>query len=294
MLFSALILSVITLVILLKVPRHNMPTIFACAVRLYTTLFTICIVSISSLLVYTHRIEVVTWLESKAFADEIMYAQQSNSKEGLTYSSLHKTPLLSAIQLEAPIIGQYPELPRGCEVTSLAMLLQYNDIKVSKMELADEIAKDPTPYQSNADGIYFGNPYKGFVGDMYTLDNPGYGVYHEPIADLARKYMGDHVHDFSGDSFSEILYHLNNERPVWVITNASYQKLGEDAFETWQTPDGEVDITMRLHSVLVTGYDEAFIYFNDPLTNTGKKAPITSFEEAWMQMGKQAITVIKP
>ncbi|RUQ24224.1 hypothetical protein ELQ35_21975 [Peribacillus cavernae] len=42
-------------------------------------------------------------------------------------------------------MAQYPELPRGCEVTSLAMLLHYYDVKVSKMELADKVKKDPTP-----------------------------------------------------------------------------------------------------------------------------------------------------
>ena len=38
-------------------------------------------------------------------------------------------------------IAQNPELPRGCEVTSLAMMLNYNGINVSKMELAKEVKK---------------------------------------------------------------------------------------------------------------------------------------------------------
>lgn len=40
------------------------------------------------------------------------------------------------ILLDAPIIKQFPELPRGCEVTSLAMFLQYYQVKTDKMELA--------------------------------------------------------------------------------------------------------------------------------------------------------------
>lgn len=59
---------------------------------------------------------------------------------------------------DVPFIKQLPELPRGCEVTSLAMLLQYKGVQVDKMQLASEIHR--VPFEQN--GLR-GNPYEGFV-----------------------------------------------------------------------------------------------------------------------------------
>src|SRR5690606_20217062 len=107
------------------------------------------------------------------------------NKEGL--QMIHNSSQ-SSVLIDAPHIKQMPELPRGCEVTSLAMLLAFAGIYVDKMTLAKEIKRDPTPYKKIGDQITFGNPYDGFVGDMYSFDNPGLGVYHGPITELANKY----------------------------------------------------------------------------------------------------------
>jgi uncharacterized protein YvpB len=53
-----------------------------------------------------------------------------------------------------------------------------------------------------------------------------------------------------------------------------YQKLDSSYFQIWHTEQGAIDITKKEHSVLVTGYDENYIYFNDPMTVEVKKAPI--------------------
>ncbi|OEH92176.1 C39 family peptidase [Bacillus solimangrovi] len=201
--------------------------------------------------------------------------------------------LPKSVKFDVPLIQQYPELPRGCEVTSLAMLIQHAGVDVDKMTLAKQVEKDPTPYSFKNGVIHFGNPNKGFVGDMYTTNKPGYGVYHEPIFDLAQQYLSNKVRDISGGEFTEVLFHVSRKRPVWVITNTTLQPLPETSFQTWQTPDGPIQITYREHSVIITGYDENYIYVNDPLDpNKNKKIPIDEFIKAWEQMGKQAITYI--
>jgi uncharacterized protein YvpB len=197
------------------------------------------------------------------------------------------------VHLDVPVISQIPELPRGCEVTSLAMLLNDSGVKVDKMELADKVKKDPTPQTITNGQIHFGNPNDGFVGNMYNYREPGFGVYHKPVADLADKYLPGKVNDLTASDFQELKYYLSDGRPIWVITNTSYKKLDDRLFQTWDTPSGKVRITFKEHSVLLTGYDLQFVYFNDPLTGEkNKKAPIKDFEESWVQMGSQAITYI--
>jgi uncharacterized protein YvpB len=197
------------------------------------------------------------------------------------------------VLIDAPVLNQMPELPRGCEVTSLAMLLQHAGVEVDKMTLAKEIKKDPTVYQVKNGVVHFGHPNDGFVGDMYSFQNPGLGVYHKPIKELAEKYLPGNIIDLTGANFQELTIHLSDERPVWVIINTTYKKLPANYFQTWQTPSGPLDITYKEHSVLITGYDKDYIYFNDPLTGEkNKKAPLKDFEESWVQMGSQAITYL--
>lgn len=197
--------------------------------------------------------------------------------------------------LNVPLIKQYPELPRGCEVTSLAMLLKYNGINVDKMTLAKEIKKDNTTYYKDERGrIYYGNPYDGFVGDMYNIKNNGYGVYHGPITELAIKYVGDSVIDLTGVEFNDITYLLKSGYPIWVITNASYNALEDIYFEIWHTPSGIVKTTKKQHAVIITGIDKDNVYINDPLSSYSNKVlNKNDFKSAWEQMGHQAVVIVK-
>ncbi|MDR1688633.1 MAG: C39 family peptidase [Clostridiales bacterium] len=198
-------------------------------------------------------------------------------------------PPLSCIIKNVPLILQNPELPRGCEVTSLAMLMNFCGIKTDKISLSEKIKRDTTPRETKNNKIYWGNPNNGFIGDMYDFSKPGYGVYHKPIYELLLEYTPQ-AKDLTGCEFEEIKTSVANEIPVWVIINATYKPLYKTAFQTWHTPDGEIQITYREHSVLITGYDSEYVYFNDPL-GARDKAEIEAFIQCWRQMGSQAVTV---
>jgi hypothetical protein len=199
------------------------------------------------------------------------------------------------VQIDVPAISQFPELERGCEVTSLAMLLNHAGIRVNKMELAAKVKKNPEKMKISGGTVYFGDPNDGFVGDIYSKKNPGLGVYHGPIAELARQYLPkEAVLDLTGSDFERIKMHLSHGFPVWVIVSINFRPLDESDFETWMTPNGKIKITYKEHSVLVTGYSDDTVFFNDPYDGQKKEAPANEFIAAWKQLGSQAITYQTP
>ncbi|MDR1641903.1 MAG: C39 family peptidase [Clostridiales bacterium] len=200
------------------------------------------------------------------------------------------SPLPEEAKLQAPVVLQYPELARGCEVSSLSMLLKSQGIDIGKMELAEKISKDATIYRSRKGVVTFGDPNLGFVGSM---DNPrldGYGVYDKPIFDLLKKYMPDRGINLTSCEFESLKKLLAQGSPVWIITNSTFAPLKEEEFVFWNIPSGRLKATYKEHSVLLTGYDKHTAYFNDPLQGPSQ-ADLERFREAWEQMGSQAVSV---
>jgi uncharacterized protein YvpB len=214
------------------------------------------------------------------------FGQLTSEKQGKA-APVAKVVLAEEIQLDVPLFNQMdaPRLYNGCEVTSLAMLLGFWGIQVSKNELAAQIPHVPLQY---GDGKY-GNPNVGFVGNME--DGPGLGVYQGPIFQLAQTYVNEplKVINLSNHPFSALLEKISQGKPVWVITTTTF--LPTQQFQKWSTPQGSVDITFKMHSVVITGYDQEYIYLNDPYGTKNKKVNREAFIASWEQMGSQAIVI---
>jgi uncharacterized protein YvpB len=199
-----------------------------------------------------------------------------------------KGPVLpDSAMLDVPLLNQLdpPRLYNGCEVTSLAMLLQFNGINVTKNELADKVKKVPLTYSNGQKG----NPNAGFVGDM--ANGPGLSVFNGPIAALAKEYVGDQVVNLTNSPFTDLLKKVARGEPVWIITTTTFTPVS--FFEVWNTPQGKVNITLKGHSVVITGFDKDYIYINDPYGYKNRKVNRDSFIKTWEQMGKQAIVIEK-
>ena len=208
-------------------------------------------------------------------------------------------PLPATAMLNVPAQSQYPQLPNGCEVTSLSMLLTAAGHPVNKMVLAKEEPTDPTKLvldiYRNAENKtvhvvkFWGNPNRGFVGQV-GVANYGYGIYHGPLTKLLNRVLPGRAEDLTGRPFSAVLAQVARGIPVVAWTTTTFRPT--DDWVTWESPEGPVHATPLEHAVLIVGYNKNQIFVNNPL-NGRRAQPVDKeeFIQAWRQLGEQAVTV---
>lgn len=189
-----------------------------------------------------------------------------------------------------PLINQHPELPTGCEITALTMLLQHQGVQVTKEQLAKEVNRVPVPYSNNGK-LYGGDPSKGFIGDPFS--KRGFGVYKDALLPIVEKYLPGRGEDLSGGDFSQVYAALNEGKPVMLWCTISM--LNVDARRSyWTTPEGKtIEWKTPEHAMVAVGYDDDYIYLNDPYVGKQRKYKKQVVINRWSDMGKQAIA-IKP
>ncbi len=197
------------------------------------------------------------------------------------------------------VIPQKPELPRGCEVTSLSILLHYYmEAAPDKIQLASELDQQLGQYAEIDGVIHFTDMHTAFAGSMDNTREPGLGVYIEPVYKLGKEYIdGNSVttgaFDVSGLGFDQMLTLLSHKIPVLVIVPNRYRKVSDYAIEVWKTPSGFMEVTYQEHSVVVMGFDKDYIYYSDPSKNKIDRKPLSEFKEAWESIGSQGMIIFE-
>ena len=189
-------------------------------------------------------------------------------------------------KLNVPLENQMPDLPNGCEVTSLSMLMNYYGIKVSKNELAETIQH----VDSFTDGgKYRGNPHQGFVGHM-TIANAGWCGYNEPLYNVARKYTS-HIENITGSDFLSLIKLVSNGHPVMIITTTTFNKVNN--MQTWDTNTGKVNVTPSSHACVITGYSKPkkVVYVNNPYGYKNQPVNWKNLQASYNQQGRQALYI---
>ncbi len=200
-------------------------------------------------------------------------------------------------ELDVPIVMQNPELPHGCEITSLTAVLNYYGMNVTKLEMADTYL--PKQEFSIIGGQRFGpNPAHAFAGDPSDKANGMY-VFAAPIVKAAQAAIIDkqadlRVTDKSNASQQEILKLVQEGVPVvmWVTLDLSTPKTKASKGWIYEGETTKRKGYVNLHAVVLTGHLGGKVVVMDPL-----KGYVTynedQFFKSYQELGSQAVAVHK-
>lgn len=190
------------------------------------------------------------------------------------------------VQLEAEPILQHPELPTGCEVTSLTMALRFAGYDVSKEELADQFLDKAPPGSVSYKSAFWGNPREA----------ESFGCYAPVIVKAANKYLASQKSDktatnLTGASLDDLLSEVRMGYPV-IVWGSMY--IDEEIVFSygWEIEGETVTWPSNEHCMLLIGFDleNNAVIVCDPL-NGIVSYDKSAFQRHYETLERQAIVI---
>lgn len=190
------------------------------------------------------------------------------------------------------IMEQYPELPTGCEITAMTMVLNYYGYNVDKVTMAlDYMPKIQAEFYRGEDGRLMGPDLENFfVGD--PTEETGYICGTGAIVTEANAYLTDVGSDMTAVAMKnaqpEELYDLIDQGTpvvIWCTINM------EDRAETdsWYREDGTyMEWSTNDHGAVLIGYDEDTVTVADPIYSRITVSRV-QFEKIFAERGGQCV-----
>lgn len=238
-------------------------------------------------------------VNTKRFPDDV-YLAEGRSEEGgrdaPEGNEEEKEPFPEKYQIrDFEVVLQMPELPTGCEITALTMVLNYYGYDVDKVTMAEKyLPTAPAEFYNGGDGELYGTDLnRYFLGDPATEE--GYICGAPAIRSAADKYLREsgsarRASDKTGASAEEIYRLVSEDTPVvvWVTINMEERR---DA-EGWKTEEGEyVDWANNDHGAVLIGYSEDTVTIADPIAGEMVYSR-EMFEEVYASRGKQCVCLV--
>ncbi len=197
---------------------------------------------------------------------------------------------------EFELIEQLPELPTGCEVTSLSMVLNYYGYDIDKLELARNYLDKEELYRDENEILYGPDFMYVFPGD--PENDTSFGCFAPCIENTAKKYLDDIdsdyiVSDITGTSFYDLFSYISDGIPVIIW---STMKLKSPEYITsWITEDKyRVVWPTNEHCVVLSAYDysDNTVRLHDPVEGV-VTMNMEKVKKRYDQLGKNAVIIYK-
>ena len=159
-------------------------------------------------------------------------------------------------RLDVPFISQLPDMPSGCEVVCVTMMLNHAGLYVTKEQVANRIG-------------YASDPNVGYTGNLYAERGSDTGgiIWPSGLLDLVISFKGSAL-DLTGKPWEEIQAQIDSSRPVCM----------------WLKADG-LDNT-----VVLTGYSATEVWINNPETGKDLPVPLDVFLQQWADNNNRALS----
>lgn len=235
----------------------------------------------SKLLDYDSKYE-VKWIESNPYypiKEEIFTLEINQENYEIIIKSkmydhiikAHQTEdgdmVIDEVFIEVPTIMQLPELPNGCEITSLTSVLNYKGYNAEKTKMAD-VYLPKEPFYRKDNKLFGANPYIAYAGN--PRENHGFFSYAPPIVKAANDFLAnfegdENPIDISGSTKEEIINYLKQGIPVviWVTLDLS-KPINTYSWHLSDTGE-EVNMPINLHCVVLNGYVGDNVHVMNPL-----------------------------
>lgn len=192
------------------------------------------------------------------------------------------------------LILQSPELPNGCEVTSLAMLLNSAGYPADHLSLYENYL--PTQGLTDQGGQRFGpSPEEYYVGDATSQDG-GWYCFEGPILQAGNAFLADaggsaQVISVTGLSREDLERFAQAGIPLAVWVTLGYADPAYASSYTWTLPSGDTYIPYsNLHCVVLSGMEDGLFQVADPIYGESLVDPDVLWD-CFEAMGQRAVMV---
>jgi uncharacterized protein YvpB len=221
--------------------------------------------------------EIVTASVAKAMISRLKFPEQRVIFAPSVEKSRH-------VNYFAPVL-QNPELPTGCEITSLTSVLNFHGFDVSKTTMADVYL------EKGAVGVT--DPWISFVGSPYTSSS--YGCFSPVIEKCADKFLAENqsslkTYRLSGVTFRNLFTELEQGNPIIIWASMYLSKTYNSS--VWNFEDYSVAWIANEHCLVIYGYDldRNVVLAADPLVGN-TEYDIDAFEERYNELLRQAVVI---
>ena len=211
---------------------------------------------------------------------------EENAVKKVVYQAAAILPIKPSVKLSIPYHHQEHTL--SCEVASLLMALNFRGVKITESELIKELpVSDPGPRRANN---IWGDPNLGFVGNINgQVPNGGYGVYEQPIYNLAVKYRSAKI--ITNATLDDLITELINGNPIVV-----WGVIGSGRDISWKTSDGKfIPAKLDEHARTLIGYtgesnNPQLMILLDPIYGE-IRMKVNDFLANWEMLDKRAVVI---